>query len=104
MARARARNTDPATSHRAANRVEASRAAEAMRLRCFRVVCEQPGLTSAEVGSELGVDRYTPARRLPELRDDGLVRNGTVRSCNLVGSPCMTWYPTARGRRIVSSD
>jgi len=87
------RATDPATSAAAGRAIETSGAASNQRTLCLAAVMREPGRTSAELAAELGVDRYTPSRRLPELRQSGKVRNGAARVCNVTGNRSLTWYP-----------
>lgn len=85
---ARARNSDPATSHDAAKRVEESGVATGQRGMCLRAVQNHPeGLTSKEVAKKAGLDRYQAARRLPELREAGLVVNDGERDGEQLWKP-----------------
>lgn len=52
-----------------------------------------PGLTSAELARELGMDYHEVARRLPELRARGYATNGVPRQCRIRGKRALTWYP-----------
>jgi predicted HTH transcriptional regulator len=87
-----ARRHDPVTSHIAALNVEACGTASTQREKCLAVVIATPGLTSAEIAQMAGLDRNTAARRLPELREAGKVRNGEKRLCSVNNTPQMTWY------------
>ena len=53
------------------------------------------GATSAEVAAFMDgcdpVNRFTAARRLPELEKIGLVKKGIIRQCTTTGSLCVTW-------------
>jgi len=91
--KASARRTDPATSHQAARKVEATGAAGEQRALCLKAVHEHPGSTAAEIATFLNIERHAPSRRLSELRRGGLVYNGEPRRCRVVGSRCMTWWP-----------
>ena len=90
---ARARNTDPATSHAAARDVERSGGAAAQRARCLHIVKRCPGATAAEIAEMTGLERHAPSRRLPELRAGGFVVNGGKRKCRIMGRDSLTWYP-----------
>ncbi len=92
---AHARHSDPSTSHEAAVAAERHGRATAHRRLCLTQVSQQPGLTAAEIAERVGLERHAPSRRLPELRDDGLVINGPVRSCSVKGRRSLTWIPTA---------
>jgi len=97
---ARARATDPWTSHAAARDLEASGRGSLQREAVLALVGAHPGETSAEIGSraapthEVLMDRWLAARRLPELERAGLIRRGAVRECSQVRRPCLTWWPT----------
>ena len=91
---ARARASDPDTSHLAADAVEASGAAKKQRATCLDVVRLVPGLTAAEIALRCGLERHVPSRRLPELRAAGRVKNGIERTCRVTGTRCLTWIPT----------
>ena len=88
-----ARNTDPTTSHQAAEEVEASGRAASQRHLCLLEVWKKPGRTAAEIAEAAGLDRHVPSRRLPELRQAGQVKNGEERVCAVTGNPSMTWLP-----------
>ncbi len=92
---AQARATDPATSHEAAARVEASGVADDQRSRCLAEVRRLPGQTCGEIGDNIGLQRHAVGRRLPELRTAGLVKNGDPRLCRVQGTRQMTWYPAS---------
>lgn len=89
---ARARLSDPSPSHEAAHDVEASGRAANQRALCFSVVRESPGLTAAEIAERADLERHVPSRRLPELREAGLVVNGEIRVCRVGNRNSMTWF------------
>ena len=89
---ARARKTDPATSHDAALEAESSGRAASQRATCFEEVMKTPGQTAAEIAAATGLERHVPSRRLPELREARCVTNGEVRPCRVAGRNSMTWY------------
>lgn len=93
--RARARKTDPSTSHEAAARAEKTTAA-AHREKCLSYVFLDPGHTAAEIAKAIGIDRYAASRRLPELRDTNRIENRMKRICKILGSWCITWYPASK--------
>ena len=45
-----------------------------------------------------GLERHVPSRRLPELRDQGMIVNGESRICDATGRLSMTWHPAKGGR------
>ena len=94
---ARARSTDPFTSHAAACEAEASGRAGAQREVCLAEVLKNPGKTAAEIAVATGLERHAPSRRLPELRDAGLVMNGEARVCAVTGRMSITWFPAKGG-------
>jgi len=58
----------------------------------LELVRKYPGRTSAELAAQSqGIDRWTAARRLPELRAAQLVRNGAERRCAVTGKRALTW-------------
>ncbi len=85
------RTNGPDTSKEAAERVVASGKADSQRNRCLMVVTKFPNLTAAEIAGKMGVDKHTPGRRLPELREAGLIKNGPVKICSVKGTTCWTW-------------
>jgi CRP-like cAMP-binding protein len=89
---ARARSTDPDTSHTAAFQVEATGKAKLQRQACLDEVTRKQGQTAAEIAAMCGLERHVPSRRLPELRDAKLVRNGEKRICAVMKRASMTWY------------
>ena len=89
---ARARTVDPETSHSAAFEVEASGKAETQRRACLEEVRRNPGQTAAEIAVACDLERHVPSRRLPELRDAGIIQNRERRRCRVMGRPSMTWY------------
>jgi hypothetical protein len=38
-----------------------------------------------------GLDRHMVARRLPDLKHDGLVEQGEMRTCKVTGRKAVTW-------------
>lgn len=91
-----ARNTDPSTSHEAACDAESSGRAQRHRDLVLAALLANPGATSAELGVVV-LDRWECARRLPDLRNRGLVRTcekGQERICRVNGTKALTWWPT----------
>ncbi len=77
---------------------EATGTASGQRAVCMAEVIRLPGQTAAEIAVAVGLERHVPSRRLPELRDDGRVLNGSRRVCRVTGNRSMTWEPTGRGK------
>ena len=85
-----ARSTDPVTSHLSAARFTASRR-QSQKSRILAAVEALPLHTSAEIAAKTGIDRYVVARRLPDLRTDGKVRNRGSRVCTQTGERALVW-------------
>lgn len=90
---ARARCTDPETSHAAAREADESGRTAKQRFIVLEYVERVPGATAAEIAVLAGLERHVPSRRLPELREAGLVRNGAARICRKTGRKSLTWWP-----------
>src|SRR5690606_15058935 len=88
-----ARNTDPESSHEAAEFVTMSGKRAAQQQIAAKVVEQYPGLTSLELAKRVRMDRYMLARRLPECEAQGTVRRGQIRRCSKSGRLAATWYP-----------
>ena len=86
----RARNTDPETSHEAAEAIKASGELGRQQLAVLEAVRRWPGLTSLELGARMKLDRWAVARRLPEL-EGVYVRKGEAKTVN--GRRHVTWWP-----------
>jgi len=84
------RNNDPPTSAMAGRAIESSGLARMQRSRCLQAVVETPGLTAREIEDRIEVKAH---KRLPELRQAGLVINGPARMCRISGRQAMTWLP-----------
>lgn len=82
---------DPWTSHAAAREVTRSGARAIQQNVCLGAVRLWPGCTSAELARHIHSDRWLAARRLPELRAAGLIKNGAARQCEVTGRMCLTW-------------
>lgn len=97
---ARARRSDPESSHAAATRMNRSGKMARQCARVLAIVEATPGLTSAELAERHHEDRQMIARRLANLRDGTkahpakLVKNGEQRICNVNKTLALTWLPT----------
>ncbi len=99
--RARARRKDPPSSHEAAARVESTGKASLQRAFALAAVRARPGCTTMELAhhtaprpSKIDETYRVLGRRLPELRDDGHLRNGGAhRKCEHLKRNVVTWYP-----------
>ncbi len=101
MTEARSRSTDPSTSRDAAHSIERRGVAHAQREKCLAEVRRRPGQTAAEIALQVGLERHAPSRRLPELREAGLVVNGAARKCGVVGSLSLTWWARVGGQGVL---
>lgn len=93
----RAANTDPKTSHLAAERIKATGALGEQQRRVLELVRKFPGLTSAELAAHIDAVNWKEhrpmiARRLPELAGVHIDRRD-ARVCKVTGSKCVTWWP-----------
>lgn len=87
------RSTDGKPSRLAAEEMNASGKRGAQARAALALVMQRPGRTSMELAGLGGLDRYQLARRLPDLRDAGLVKNGDDRVCEASGRLAATWWP-----------
>lgn len=87
------RTGDPVTSYIAGEEAHGSGAAERQAAIILDLVARFPGSTSRELAAAGGIDRYAPARRLPELERAGDVRRGDMRRCADGGRLSATWWP-----------
>lgn len=101
---AAAATADPETSHAAADRFTASGARGANCRRVLSLVDARPGATSVELwDAQLGaadpLDRHEVSRRLADLKNAGLVRQGPARQCRVRGrgKEMVTWWPVEGG-------
>jgi hypothetical protein len=95
-----ARNTDPHTSHEAAEAITTSGERERQQKRVCLAVRLWPGRTSAEIAALMNEHRQMPARRLPELETAGWVRRGEARKCTYAGRNAITWWPLPESTAI----
>lgn len=85
-----ARNSDPLTSHMAAQHMNHTGARAKQQQEVLAAVRKHPGMTSSELAQATGVDRYMLARRLPELAP--AVVKGEARKCQVSGRQAVTWW------------
>lgn len=88
-----ARESDPETSHLAAEEVTTSGRRAVQQHAVLAAVMAHPGLTSRELAQAAGMDRYVVARRLPELEAAKRVRKGEARECRVSKRLAVTWWP-----------
>ena len=82
---------DPETSASAARQITRSGKREGQQLAALALVKKYPGCTSFELARKSGMDRYTLARRLPELEHGELVYKSGVKTCEVSGKSASTW-------------
>jgi len=84
-------NTDPVSSHIAARQITQDGSRGRMKAKVLEALKTYPGRTSAELAVAAVMDRYTVARRLPDLMHDGLAEQGEMRKCLVTGRWAVTW-------------
>lgn len=89
---ARARNSDPIGSHRAADAIERDSTVQDQHARALAAVRAFPGESSLSLAEKVQVCRFMLARRLPELLRDGLVKRITGGKCPRPGRTAALWY------------
>ena len=94
-----ARNTDPHSSHDAAEHVTLSGARARQQALAVTAVEQYPGHTSLELAQRAHMDRYMLARRLPEVERIEAVRRGQERRCSVSGRLACTWWPLGVGEQ-----
>ncbi len=87
-----AANADPATSHESAQWMDDSGTREKQCNIVFASLRRHNGSTSSELASWELLDRHMVARRLPDLRSSGRVKNGPSRKCQESGRNAITWF------------
>ena len=98
MRRPQARQADPETSQFGAHHAVMAGKQRKQKAAVLRAVELHPGHTSKELAALMAVDRYCPSRRLPDLLDEGRVRQGHKRACRITGRMSHTWWPAARAK------
>ena len=90
---ARARASDPETSHLAAAHHEQTGRATSNRLKVEREVTLHPGQTYREIAKAIGLDCVETMRRLNDLERANLVTKGPERPCteSRNGNRMTTW-------------
>jgi len=94
-----ARTSDPVTSHESAREIRSSGTLAEHEQAALAIVRLYPGRTGAELDQLAHATRRQISKRLAGLRAKGLVRRGEreeIRSCDVTGSKCVTWWATER--------
>ena len=84
-----ARNTDPLTSHLAAQENEGNRASQIKQV--VTALKEYDNCTSKELSTWSGLDRYLVARRLSDAEADNQAVRKDSRKCTVSNRLCVTW-------------
>ncbi|AMO58231.1 hypothetical protein [Endozoicomonas montiporae] len=58
-----------------------------------RFVCKHEGHTSREIAALEGLDKYAVAESLLIAKQQGLIKNGLARQCNIQNVRVATWWP-----------
>lgn len=87
-----ARNSDPVTSHLAAEEITASGVRFSQQRQVADAVRRHPGHTSQELAELTGLERYMLARRLSECETAGTVKRGEPKRCSVTGRQALTWW------------
>lgn len=90
---ARARASDPETSHLAATEVENNGAASAHRSVIAAYLRSNPGKTNAEIAEGSGLDYAQVHKRMVELEREGRIIRGAQRKCAVHQRLMIAWYP-----------
>lgn len=90
-----ARNTDPVTSHQAAQHMKDSGKLEGQGAHVLDLVKAHPNCTAFELTDYTELDRYQIQRRLSDLAEAGKVKASSVgRRCAKSGRSACTWVAT----------
>lgn len=91
-----ARNSDPVTSHLAAEHVTKTGTRAHQQAQCAAAVRQFPGHTSFELAMLTDLERYMLGRRLSECETAGTVKRGEPKKCTVTGRLALTWWPVCR--------
>jgi hypothetical protein len=90
------RPTDPETSKLAAQQMFSSGAMDTQRAMVYDILVDNQGLTSRELADlsegDMHQQRQIFSRRLPDLKNLGLAKQGLARVCSSCNRKCVTWY------------
>lgn len=84
---------DPSSSYKVGDKATSTEKISGQMKAVLNAVKQYPGRTSAELAELVGMNRYTPARRLSVLERRGLVKRGSERKCRVCHTECITWWP-----------
>ena len=87
---------DPVTSFIAAEKLAKSGKWTAQQKEVYEALKKRNGGTAGEICCYMAgvgyLNRFVVSRRMPELREKGLVEMGPKRKCGVIGSVCVTWW------------
>ena len=87
-----ARNTDPESSHLAAEYMDASGKRSTNQKTILEYIGRNHGMTAAEIGAGTGLGQHEASRRLSEMAGRDVMRGG-IRKCSIKGTKMLTWWP-----------
>jgi hypothetical protein len=101
-----AAHTDPDTSHQAARHLaRTGQLGRSMRATLTALAAWRGAPpTSYELAGDDLRARFEHGRRLPDLRERGLVTNGAARPCRVTGRQAVTWVVTAAGHAALGGQ
>lgn len=88
-----ARNSDPHTSHLAAEAITDSGERGCQQQSVESLVWRYPYRTSAELAMFGPLDRWQIARRLSEIETAGRIKRADARRCTIGSRKALTWVP-----------
>ena len=94
-----ARRSDPEASHVGAEEITRSGRRRGHRALVLADLRAHPGATCDEVGERTGLGRYKAAKRLSDLKNDGIISQGAMRRGSVDG----TWQHEWRVVRAYST-
>jgi hypothetical protein len=98
-----ARNSDPETSHLAAEQHTRSGKRAHQQHLATAAVRAFPGKTSFELAMATGLDRFMLARRLSECETAGTVKRGVAVECTVTRRKALSWWPTEKSEQAVAA-
>ena len=87
-----ARTTDPATSHRAEQRVTDSGRRQSQAERLYAAIVAHPGQCRGQLAAAVDMEEYQASKRLSDLRNAGRIVQGPPREWH--GNHQSTWWPS----------
>lgn len=93
-----ARNTDPVTSHLAAELFTSSGKRLSHNMRILRAVIDKPGMTAGEIAEATGLSQIQVSRRMADFKNIK-IKEGPQRHCDSLDHRplCLTYWPVVGG-------